>query len=166
MSSDSDSPNLLLCRACVEGDLDAVKNLLALPTCDPNALTPWNSAWTTTPFFDFGTNLVEKGVVEEEEYDAIALHLAVLAGQDDVVGLLVDHGADVNELDSRGRSALVCAIFGIDMLRATESNFTYLSSEHESHQSILKVHLLPHPRLSYQVLIILIMIYKNMLGLD
>jgi hypothetical protein len=149
-----------LCKAAVYGNLDLAKALLADPHCNPNESTPWKVSATPSPFFHLEADLVKDGVVDEEDYDAKPLHLAVLAGQVEMVGLLVDAGADVNELDGRGRyvvymrfvcvsrSPLMCAIFGLDTLRATEANLTYLALEHPSHLTILRNHLLPHPRLS------------------
>src|SRR4051794_22498473 len=115
-----------LCRAAVRGDLPSIRDALQAGPVDVNALCAWLASWTPSPFFHPDANLVADGVVDECEYNARPLHLAVLAGRVDVVALLIDHGADPNEADGLGRTPLLCAVFGLDTLRATESNLTYL----------------------------------------
>lgn len=92
-----------LCKAAVHGNIELARAITSDPHANPNEPTPWRVSSTPSPFFHPDADLVRDGVVDEDEYEAKPLHLAVLAGQVEMVGLLVDAGADVNELDGRGR---------------------------------------------------------------
>lgn len=59
--------------------------------------------------------LLEKGASIEKG----CLHAAARCGRENVVEMLLDKGADVNALDSKGRTALICAVIAdeADMVR-------------------------------------------------
>ncbi|CAO3628714.1 unnamed protein product [Cunninghamella echinulata] len=66
-----------------------------------------------------------------------------------MVRLLLSAGADINTKDGRGRTALICAIYGLDLdaSNINTSNLHLISQTHESHYDIMKSVLLRHPNL-------------------
>ncbi|CAO3590314.1 unnamed protein product [Absidia cylindrospora] len=66
-----------------------------------------------------------------------------------MVRLLLSAGADINMKDGRGRTALICAIYGLDLdaSNINTSNLNLISQTHDAHFSIMKNVLLRHPNL-------------------
>ncbi len=54
------------------------------------------------------------GIAATDEYGATALHWAIASGQTPAAHLLIDHGADVNHPDSKGRAPLLLAATSAD----------------------------------------------------
>ncbi|KAG5653639.1 hypothetical protein H0H81_011741 [Sphagnurus paluster] len=48
----------------------------------------------------------------QHSFDQFGLHSAATAGNDDGVARALEHGADINSLDTAGRTALMCAVAG------------------------------------------------------
>ncbi|KAG0267584.1 hypothetical protein BG011_002892 [Mortierella polycephala] len=85
-------------------------------------------------------------------YGATPLNLAVLNGNEDIVRVLIDAGADLNKKDGRGRTPLLCAVYGLDTLTITPANLALISQTSPAHLSILRNCILPHPSITLSTL--------------
>ncbi|KAG0376170.1 hypothetical protein BGX24_008186, partial [Mortierella sp. AD032] len=85
-------------------------------------------------------------------YGATPLNLAVLNGNEDIVRVLIDAGADLNKKDGRGRTPLLCAVYGLDTLTITPANLALISQTSPAHLSILRHCILPHPSITLSTL--------------
>jgi ankyrin repeat protein len=50
--------------------------------------------------------------VVQHSFDHFGLHRAAAAGDDDAVSRAISLGADINGLDTAGRTAIMCAVAG------------------------------------------------------
>lgn len=123
-------------------DIDSVKHLLKGTKVDLNELCTWNSSRTPSPSLQN-----EQYEPESCEYKATALNLAVFTGDVGLVSYLLDNGADVNLRDSRGRTALICAIYGIDTLTLDTSTLACITKQELGHARVMD-RLLRQPTLS------------------
>ncbi|KAI8393691.1 uncharacterized protein BYT42DRAFT_640825 [Radiomyces spectabilis] len=119
---------------------------------DVNSPITWNAKDTYSPVIPPGVaanpELMEK-LQSNQEYQTRPLNIAVLGGHADMVRLLLSAGADINMKDGRGRTALVCAIYGLDLdaSNINTSNLHLIAQTHERHFDIMKNILLRHPNL-------------------
>ncbi|KAJ3093214.1 Ankyrin repeat domain-containing protein 22 [Quaeritorhiza haematococci] len=105
----------------------------AADAATPPALTP--SAEAAIPSFANAN-----GPVEDDVYDALPLCLAVIQGHVDMVRILLDAGAHSNRRDGRGRTALICAIFGhVDTLQITPANCQVVTKCTPVHLSLVQL---------------------------
>ncbi|TPX69113.1 hypothetical protein SpCBS45565_g02695 [Spizellomyces sp. 'palustris'] len=73
-------------------------------------------------------------------YDALPLNLAVIAGNVEIVKILLEAGAQPQGKDGRSRSALACAIYGsIDTLEITAHNFKSVTQCRTEHITIAQL---------------------------
>ncbi|KAG0173493.1 hypothetical protein DFQ30_007845 [Apophysomyces sp. BC1015] len=136
--------------AVAQNDLDKTRALLQ--SVDVNHPIPWNAKDTYSPVIPpeiiSQPDLLQK-LQSDQEYQSRPLNIAVLGGHADMVRLLLSAGADINLKDGRGRTALICAIYGLDLdaTNINTSNLDLISQTHETHLDIMKNALLSHPNL-------------------
>ncbi|KAG0224749.1 hypothetical protein BGW42_004886 [Actinomortierella wolfii] len=139
-----------LAQAVAANDLATVKELLQSGQ-DPNQTfpcSPRQSNYAVQPLAGHAHNFEPDDVL----YGATPLNLAVLNGNEDIVRALLDAGADVNKKDGRGRTPLLCAVYGLDTLTITPANLAMISQTLPAHLSILRNCILPHPSITLSTL--------------
>ncbi|KAF9430706.1 hypothetical protein BGZ94_004697 [Podila epigama] len=142
--------NVNLAQAVASNDLALVQELCRAGH-DPNqtfACSPRQSAYAVQPIVAHAENFEPDDIL----YGATPLNLAVLNGNEDIVRVLIDAGADLNKKDGRGRSALLCAVYGLDTLTITPANLALISQTSPAHLSILRNCILPHPSITLSTL--------------
>ncbi|KAI9483924.1 MAG: hypothetical protein EXX96DRAFT_606855 [Benjaminiella poitrasii] len=143
-------------KAVSRNDIEKVRTFLQ-SNIDVNSAFIWNSKDTYSPVIpsemrnrpDLLNNLQA-----DQKYHTKALNIAVFGGHADMVRLLLSAGADINSKDGRGRTALVCAIYGLDLdaSNINTSNLHLISQTNMNHFDIMKNILLCHPNLHYATL--------------
>ncbi|KAJ3130184.1 hypothetical protein HK098_005431 [Nowakowskiella sp. JEL0407] len=85
-------------------------------------------------------NSVKSDTAEESDiYDALPINLAIIQGHVEMVNLLIQYGASLNKKDGRGRTPLICSIFGnLDSVIVTAKNFNTITTQTEPHQAICR----------------------------
>ncbi|GJJ77413.1 uncharacterized protein EMPS_09772 [Entomortierella parvispora] len=139
-----------LAQAVASNDLAVVRELCQNGQ-DPNqtfACSPRQSAYAVQPIMGHAQNFEPDDVL----YGATPLNLAVLNGNEEIVRVLIDAGADLNKKDGRGRTALLCALYGLDTLTITPANLALISQTSPAHLSILRHCILPHPSITLSTL--------------
>ncbi|GAA5809234.1 hypothetical protein MFLAVUS_002639 [Mucor flavus] len=131
-------------------EVDKVRHMLQ-SGIDVNSSFTWNSKDTFSPVLP---NSRPDHLQTDQEYQCKPLNIAVLGGHPNMVRLLLSAGADINNKDGRGRTALVCAIYGLDLdaSNINTSNLPLISQTNPSHFDIMKNILLCHPNLYYATL--------------
>ncbi|RUO96089.1 hypothetical protein BC936DRAFT_142650 [Jimgerdemannia flammicorona] len=90
-----------LCKAANANDPTSL-HLLLQNGANANHSVHWRTTLTRCPMVkDLGEHMLE-----DHQYDALPLHVAIMAGAEDAMKILIAAGADVNAKDGRGRSAL------------------------------------------------------------
>jgi len=121
-AADTARPIEDFCRAVEEGHPDAAQRLLE-PGLDLHRLVGGRSAWLAAirsndtglirRLLDRGADiharLLPPSRYQRSEEAESALHLAALYGSEEVVALLLQHGADPRRADRRGRTPVTCA---------------------------------------------------------
>ncbi|ORZ17827.1 hypothetical protein BCR42DRAFT_350241 [Absidia repens] len=134
-----------------QNNIDKARHLLQTGI-DVNCPVLWNAKNTYSPVIppDIASrpDLLAK-LQSDQEYHTRPLNIAVLGGHAEMVRLLLSAGADINIKDGRGRTALICAIHGLDMDASdiNTSNLHLISQTHNTHLLIMKKILLRHPNL-------------------
>ncbi|KAG2222029.1 hypothetical protein INT45_003674, partial [Circinella minor] len=124
---------------------------------DVNSPILWNARDTHSPVLPKDAasrpDLRER-LQRAQEYHSRPLNIAVLGGHADMVRLLLSAGADINLKDGRGRTALICAIYGLDLDVGdiNTANLPLISQTHEHHFDIMKNILLCHPNIDVTTL--------------
>ncbi|KAF9112109.1 hypothetical protein BGX27_003958 [Mortierella sp. AM989] len=139
-----------LAQAVASNDLRLIRELCRNGH-DPNetfACSPRQSAYAVQPIMGHAQNFEPDDIL----YGATPLNLAVLNGNEDIVRVLIDAGADLNKKDGRGRTPLLCAVYGLDTLTITPANLALISQTSPSHLSILRNCILPHPSITLSTL--------------
>ncbi|KAF9291691.1 hypothetical protein BGZ68_002715 [Mortierella alpina] len=139
-----------LAQAVASNDLALVQELCKNGQ-DPNqtfACSPRQSAYAVQPIMGHAENFEPDDIL----YGATPLNLAVLNGNEDIVRVLIDAGADLNKKDGRGRTPLLCAVYGLDTLTITPANLALISQTSPAHLSILRNCILPHPSITLSTL--------------
>ncbi|KAF9358248.1 hypothetical protein BGX26_002183 [Mortierella sp. AD094] len=139
-----------LAQAVASNDLGLVRELCRNGH-DPNetfACSPRQSAYAVQPIMGHAQNFEPDDIL----YGATPLNLAVLNGNEDIVRVLIDAGADLNKKDGRGRTPLLCAVYGLDTLTITPANLALISQTSPAHLSILRNCILPHPSITLSTL--------------
>ncbi|KAF9139468.1 hypothetical protein BGX30_007906 [Mortierella sp. GBA39] len=140
-----------LATAVASNDLGLVQELCRANQ-DPNqtfACSPRQSAYAVQPIMG---RQAENFEPDDILYGATPLNLAVLNGNEDIVRCLIDAGADLNKKDGRGRTPLLCAVYGLDTLTITPANLALISQTSPAHLSILRNCILPHPSITLSTL--------------
>ncbi|KAF9156010.1 hypothetical protein BG015_007688 [Linnemannia schmuckeri] len=140
-----------LATAVASNDLALVQELCRAGQ-DPNqtfACSPRQSAYAVQPIMG---RQAENFEPDDILYGATPLNLAVLNGNEDIVRVLIDAGADLNKKDGRGRTPLLCAVYGLDTLTITPANLALISQTSPAHLSILRNCILPHPSITLSTL--------------
>ncbi|KAF9359189.1 hypothetical protein BGX34_008509 [Mortierella sp. NVP85] len=140
-----------LAQAVASNDL-AMARELCRQGHDPNqtfACSPRQSAYALQPIMGAHAQNFEP---DDILYAATPLNLAVLNGNEDIVRALLDAGADLNKKDGRGRTPLLCAVYGLDTLTITPANLALISQAKPAHLSILRNCILPHPSITLSTL--------------
>ncbi|KAG9071809.1 hypothetical protein KI688_006025 [Linnemannia hyalina] len=140
-----------LATAVASNDLALVQELCRAGQ-DPNqtfACSPRQSAYAIQPIMG---RQAENFEPDDILYGATPLNLAVLNGNEDIVRCLIDTGADLNKKDGRGRTPLLCAVYGLDTLTITPANLALISQTSPAHLSILRNCILPHPSITLSTL--------------
>lgn len=137
--------------AVARNDVEKVRHMLQTGI-DVNSSIVWNSKDTYSPVIPANTR--SDNLQTDQEYQCKPLNIAVLGGHPNMVRLLLSAGADINNKDGRGRTALVCAIYGLDLdaSNINTSNLHLISQTNPSHFDIMKNILLCHPNLYYATL--------------
>ncbi|KAG2201829.1 hypothetical protein INT47_004386, partial [Mucor saturninus] len=132
-------------------DIDKVRHMLQ-SGMDVNSSFPWNAKDTYSPVIP--NHNKPDNLQTDQEYQCKPLNIAVLGGHPNMVRLLLSAGADINNKDGRGRTPLVCAIYGLDLDASNidPSNLYFISQTNPSHFDIMKNILLCHPNLYYATL--------------
>ncbi|KAF9133431.1 hypothetical protein BGW39_009742 [Mortierella sp. 14UC] len=141
-----------LATAVASNDLALVQELCRAGQ-DPNqtfACSPRQSAYAVQPII-LGRQ-AENFEPDDILYGATPLNLAVLNGNEDIVRVLIEAGADLNKKDGRGRTPLLCAVYGLDTLTITPANLALISQTSPAHLSILRHCILPHPSITLSTL--------------
>ncbi|KAJ3042558.1 hypothetical protein HDV00_007092 [Rhizophlyctis rosea] len=96
-----------LCTAAHHNDEEGTAQLLE-DGLNPNAYVPWcpTSHACTLDL----RNTLQNDESDSDAYDALPLHMAVMAGNVGVVNLLVKAGASLTRIDGRGRPATYAAV--------------------------------------------------------
>ncbi|KAI1297033.1 hypothetical protein EDD11_007256, partial [Mortierella claussenii] len=139
-----------LAQAVASNDLHLVRELCRTAH-DPNqtfACSPRQSAYAVQPIMGHAENFEPDDIL----YGATPLNLAVLNGNEEIVRVLIDAGADLNKKDGRGRTPLLCAVYGLDTLTITPANLALISQTTPAHLSILRNCILPHPSITLSTL--------------
>ncbi|KAG0215925.1 hypothetical protein BGX28_007151 [Mortierella sp. GBA30] len=139
-----------LAQAVASNDLLLVQELCRNGQ-DPNqtfACSPRQSAYAVQPIMGHAANFEPDDIL----YGATPLNLAVLNGNEDIVRVLIDAGADLNKKDGRGRTPLLCAVYGLDTTTITPANLALISQTSPAHLSILRNCILPHPSITLSTL--------------
>ncbi|CAO3574021.1 unnamed protein product [Mortierella alpina] len=139
-----------LAQAVASNDLALVQELCKNGQ-DPNqtfACSPRQSAYAVQPIMGHAENFEPDDIL----YGATPLNLAVLNGNENIVRVLIDAGADLNKKDGRGRTPLLCAVYGLDTLTITPANLALISQTSPAHLSILRNCILPHPSITLSTL--------------
>ncbi|KAF9094453.1 hypothetical protein BGX23_002116 [Mortierella sp. AD031] len=139
-----------LATAVASNDLRLVQELCRAGQ-DPNqtfACSPRQSAYAVQPIMGQAENFEPDDIL----YGATPLNLAVLNGNENIVRVLIDAGADLNKKDGRGRTPLLCAVYGLDTLTITPANLALISQTSPAHLSILRNCILPHPSITLSTL--------------
>ncbi|KAF9933489.1 hypothetical protein FBU30_005330 [Linnemannia zychae] len=139
-----------LATAVASNDLHLVQELCRAGH-DPNqtfACSPRQSAYAVQPIMGQAENFEPDDIL----YGATPLNLAVLNGNEDIVRVLIDAGADLNKKDGRGRTPLLCAVYGLDTLTITPANLALIAQTSPAHLSILRNCILPHPSITLSTL--------------
>ncbi|KAI8064636.1 hypothetical protein BC940DRAFT_259800 [Gongronella butleri] len=131
----------------VQNDLERTRQLLQSGV-DVNSPVPWNTKNSYSPVIPSNA-IANPDLFTHQDYYARPLNIAVLGGHVEMVGLLLSAGADINMKDGLGRTALICAIYGLDLDAANinASNLPFISQSHKSHLHIMKNILLQHPNI-------------------
>ncbi|KAF9185814.1 hypothetical protein BGZ50_002854 [Haplosporangium sp. Z 11] len=144
-----------LAQAVASNDLAMVQELCRQGQ-DPNqtfACNPRQSGYAVQPIMGhYAAHHAENFVPDDILYGATPLNLAVLNGNEDIVRVLIDAGADLNKKDGRGRTPLLCAVYGLDTLTITPANLALISQTSSAHLSILRNCILPHPSITLSTL--------------
>ncbi|RCI03883.1 hypothetical protein CU098_010454 [Rhizopus stolonifer] len=139
--------------AVTKNDIEKVRGLLQTGV-EVNSPVLWNSKNTYSPVIP--TDKVNRSDLlnNDQEYQCKALNIAVLGGHADMTRLLLSAGADINSKDGRGRTALVCAIYGLDLdaSNINTSNLDLISQTNSQHFEIMKNIIMCHPNLYYATL--------------
>ncbi|KAL1923528.1 uncharacterized protein VTP21DRAFT_8508 [Calcarisporiella thermophila] len=137
------------------GDISTARNLIE-QGANVNGLFSWNSNRTRSPVIPDeilnGNPAALQAIQESVDYEITPLNLAVLCGREEMVNLLLDSGSDVNLKDGRGRTPLVCAIYGLDAMTITTQNLPLISQSHPKHLAVIEKCLLFHPNISRETL--------------
>ncbi|KAF9431905.1 hypothetical protein BGZ76_011537 [Entomortierella beljakovae] len=139
-----------LAQAVASNDLALVRELCRNGH-DPNetfACSPRQSSYAVQPIMGHAQNFEPDDIL----YTATLLNLAVLNGNEDIVRVLIDAGGDLNKKDGRGRTPLLCAVYGLDTLTITPANLALISQTSPAHLSILRNCILPHPSITLSTL--------------
>ncbi|KAI8597875.1 hypothetical protein EDD21DRAFT_407267 [Dissophora ornata] len=139
-----------LAQAVALNDLGMVRELCRNGH-DPNqtfACSPRQSAYAVQPIIGHAENFEPDDIL----YGATLLNLAVLNGNEEIARVLIDAGADLNKKDGRGRTPLLCAVYGLDTLTITPANLALISQTSPAHLSILRNCILPHPSITLSTL--------------
>lgn len=75
------------------------RDTASIPHEDPNTPVTWSTRDTRSPLLVNGTPFTP----EDDIYEAKALHLAVISGDEALCRSLIAEGADINAKDGRGR---------------------------------------------------------------
>ncbi|KAL7321044.1 hypothetical protein PS15m_000864 [Mucor circinelloides] len=142
--------------AVARNDVEKVRSMLQ-SGIDVNSSFIWNSKDTYSPVIP--SDIINRpdllnNLQTDQKYQCKPLNIAVLGGHANMVRLLLSAGADINNKDGRGRTALVCAIYGLDLdaSNINTSNLHLISQTNASHFDIMKNILLCHPNLYYATL--------------
>ncbi|KAL0136013.1 hypothetical protein V8B55DRAFT_1395629 [Mucor lusitanicus] len=142
--------------AVARNDVEKVRSMLQ-SGIDVNSSFIWNSKDTYSPVIP--SDIIHRpdllsNLQTDQKYQCKPLNIAVLGGHPNMVRLLLSAGADINNKDGRGRTALVCAIYGLDLdaSNINTSNLHLISQTNASHFDIMKNILLCHPNLYYATL--------------
>ncbi|KAI9092611.1 ankyrin repeat-containing domain protein [Phlyctochytrium arcticum] len=132
-----------LATAAASGNLEAARAALRGGE-QPNATVLWNApgiaAEGAAAPASTSTSQSDKSSPSTDSYNALPLHLAVIAGKTSVVKLLLEAGAEVHRKDGRGRSALICAIYGcFDTLDIASINYKDLTESRPEHLVIAQI---------------------------
>ncbi|KAI8073501.1 uncharacterized protein B0P05DRAFT_573039 [Gilbertella persicaria] len=138
-------------QAVAKNDVEKVRIMLQ-SSIDVNNSFMWNSKNTYSPVIP--SDLKNKpellnSLQTDQEYLCKPLNIAVIGGYANMVRLLLSAGADINHKDGRGRTAIVCAIYGLDLdaSNINTSNLHLISQTNATHFDIMKNILLCHPNL-------------------
>ncbi|KAG0219717.1 hypothetical protein B0O80DRAFT_430674 [Mortierella sp. GBAus27b] len=140
-----------LAQAVASNNLHMVRELCRRRH-DPNetfACSPRQSAYAVQPIMGAHAENFEP---DDILYAATPLNLAVLNGNEEIVRVLLDAGADLNKKDGRGRTPLICAVYGLDTLTITPANLALIAKATPAHLSILRNCILPHPSITLSTL--------------
>ncbi|KAL0091226.1 ankyrin repeat-containing domain protein [Phycomyces blakesleeanus] len=142
--------------AVTQNNLERARELLQSGV-DVNSSVLWNAKDTFSPVIPpdivAQPHLLQQ-LQSDQVYQTKPLNVAVLGGHPDMVRLLLSAGADINSKDERGRTALICAIYGLDLDAANinTTNLPLISQTHPSHLEMMKSILLRHPNLHVSTL--------------
>ncbi|KAI7864555.1 hypothetical protein BDF14DRAFT_1952592 [Spinellus fusiger] len=145
-----------LLLAVSENDLEKARDLIQ-SGMDVNGSVPWNAKDTYSPVIPVeiaATPHLLQQLHSNQVYPTKPLTVAVLGGYLDMVRLLLSAGADINSKDGRGRTALICAIYGLDLEAGNinTANLPLISQTHPNHLEMMKSILLRHPNLHVSTL--------------
>ncbi|KAG0766413.1 hypothetical protein G6F60_000416 [Rhizopus arrhizus] len=140
-------------NAITKNDIDKVRTMLQ-SGIDVNSSFLWNSKDTYSPVIPSDRINRPDLLNNNQEYQCKPLNIAVLGGHADMTRLLLSAGADINSKDGRGRTALVCAIYGLDLdaSNINTSNLDLISQTNPNHFDIMKDILMSDPNLYYATL--------------
>ncbi|KAI9249541.1 hypothetical protein BY458DRAFT_525521 [Sporodiniella umbellata] len=139
--------------AVTKNDIEKVRGMLQ-SGIEVNNPVLWNSKNTYSPVIPQEKPNRPVLLNNDQEYQCKALNVAVLGGHSDMTRLLLSAGADINSKDGRGRTALVCAIYGLDLdaSNINTSNLNLISQTNPHHLNIIKNIIMCHPNLYYATL--------------
>ncbi|KAI9249209.1 hypothetical protein BDA99DRAFT_564557 [Phascolomyces articulosus] len=139
-----------------KNDIEKARYILQ-SNIDVNSPILWNARDTYSPVLPKDAAArpdLRERLQRGQEYHSRPLNIAVLGGHADMVRLLLSAGADINLKDGRGRTALICAIYGLDLDVGdiNTANLPLISQTHEHHFEIMKNILLRHPNIDVTTL--------------